>query len=126
MFGAIPSELCNLDLFFKIPPETGIQNLTLRGLQAIDDTGKRSYIVRVRKVDELIVNKVSVRDAVAVVRIDAQHRAFVVCRENPILSIMGTIFLECHVDAPAVFLLGSPPKGTMVLYKGKEVLLRLC
>ena len=62
MLGDIPRKLRNTNLILEIPLERRIQNLPLRDLETVHHIRNRTLQIVVREVDEVLVDKVRVRN----------------------------------------------------------------
>jgi hypothetical protein len=58
VLGAISRELGNFDLRLEVPLEASVQNLTLRRLQAIDETRNASNDVSLRELYQFFIDEI--------------------------------------------------------------------
>jgi hypothetical protein len=120
VLGDVAGELRDLELELEVPLEAGEEDLPLAGLEPVAQRGDAPEVVRVREVDQLLVDEVLVAQPLHVV-VHGQVR--VVVREPP-FSQVRLLLVEAQVDR-LVVLLVVVDERYLVLQQLREVLLGL-
>ncbi len=126
------SQLGNLDLAPVLPLEAGEEHLALAGLQAVDHRRDRTLVVQVAEQDQLLVDKVRVRDGPRVLLVEvhlgqvelAAPLAVLHLGREPVLALLDRLLGEGHHDGVVVALALVLELDPVPEHVG-EVLLRL-
>ena len=110
----------NLDLLLQVPLKTTPNNLPLARLKPIHHTRYRPYIIRHREQNQLLIDKVVVRDLVRVV---VEERARLELLE-PLFTLVRLLLAERELDQLFVAVLGRG-EGDHVLLHVAEVVPRV-
>lgn len=130
----IGSGRAHLDLLLQLALEAAEQDLALTGLEAVDDRRNGADVVGHREEDELLVDKVGdgdLRDVVveegaalcAPIGLETRRSERVPHLEatQPVLAVVGLLFVKGHVDERAVLGVGGLEGKTMALHS-REIL----
>ena len=93
MLGDVACELGHTNLLRQVPLEGGKQNLTLRGLESVHDRRNRPLQIVVAEVNQVLVNKVRIRNSIA-----RRDECSVVVALEPLLAVVCTLLVEGQIN----------------------------
>ena len=93
----ITGQLSHLNLALELPLEAGKQDLTLRGLESVEDVGDGTGIVGIREQDQLLVHKVREADAL-LLRLGIVEEGILLEGSKPFLAVLNLALGEGHLN----------------------------
>ena len=125
VFGDVSCKLGYFNFTFQLSFEASKQHLSLRRLKAIDDTRDGALVVVVAKLNVFLVDEVAVFNTTLSRRLDVVHKVILGRRVQPFFAIIGSIFLEDHIDQIRTFgIPGDLGEVNFMQIQIREVLLR--